>query len=189
MTRIEVLFDHPKRTLVVLAAVLAAIGIAIGSGATFTAQSANPSNTFASGTLTMSNSKDNAAILTASNIKPGDTTQGTVDIQNTGSISGTFTVSRSALTNSDATNPLSGVLDLTIKDCGDFAAGTPTCDVGDPVKYSGTLGAMTSSVALGTYAASEKHRFEFKVTFQSGAGNEYQGDSSTATFQWDATQS
>jgi hypothetical protein len=170
-----------------LAAVLLAVGIAIGSGAAFTAQTSNPSNTFASGTLSMSNSKDNAAILTASNMKPGDSATGTVDIQNNGTVSGAFSLSRSALSNSDSSNPMSDKMNLVVKDCGDFSSGTPTCDAGDPVKYSGTLTAMTSSVALGTYAADEKHRYEFTATFDASAGNQYQGDSTTATFQWDAT--
>jgi hypothetical protein len=186
MSRISILVKRPKRTLGALAAVLAAVGIAVGSGANFTATTSNPSNTFSAGSLSMSNSKDNAAILTASNLKPGDTTTGTVDIQNTGNLTGTFSLSRSALTDSDSVNPMSQKLDLTVKDCGNFSAGTPTCDVGDPVKYTGTLAAMTSSVALGSYAASDKHRYEFTVVFNSSAGNPYQGDSSTATFQWDA---
>jgi spore coat-associated protein N len=188
MPRIHVLIGRPWRTLGVLAVVLAAAGIAIGSGATFTAQSANPSNTFTSGTLTMSNSKDNAAVLTASNLKPGDVSTGTVDIQNTGSLAGTFSLSRTNLTNSDAANPMSQKMDLVVKDCGDFSSGTPSCDAGDPVKYSGTLDAMSGSSALGTYAANEKHRYEFAATFNSSAGNQYQGDNTSATFQWDAVQ-
>jgi spore coat-associated protein N len=188
MTRIDAMLVRPIRTLGVLAAVLAAIGVAIGSGATFSAQSANPSNTFASGTLTMSNSKDNQAVLTASNMKPGDSTTGTVDIQNTGSLSGTFSLSRTGLTNSDSVNKISTKLDLVVKDCGDFSGGTPTCEGADPVKYNGTLDAMNSSIALGTYAANEKHRYEFTATFNSSAGNEYQGDNTSATFQWDAVQ-
>jgi len=172
----------------VLATALAAVGVAVGSGANFTAQSANPGNAFAAGTLTMSNSKDAAAILTASNMKPGDTATGTVDIQNTGSLAGTFTLTRSALNDSDNVNPMSQKLNLVVKDCGDFSAGTPTCDAADPNKYSGTLAAMTSTVALSSYAANEKHRYEFTVTFDSSADNAYQGDSSTATFQWNATQ-
>jgi hypothetical protein len=188
MTRIGVLLHNPKRTLGVLAVVLAAAGIAAGSGAVFTAQTVNPSNTFTAGSLTMSNSKDNAAILSASNMIPGDTTTGTVDIQNTGTVSGTFSVSRSALNDTDGTNPLSAVLDLTIKDCGDFSSGTPTCDVGDPVKYTGTLAGMTTPAALGSYAANDKHRYEFTVHFQNAAGTQYQSDSSTATFQWNAVQ-
>ena len=186
MTRIEILMGEPKRTLGVLAAVLLAVAVAVGSGANFTAQSANPGNSFASGTLTMSNSKDNVAILTASNMKPGDSTSGTVDIQNTGSLSGTFSLSRTNLTDSDATNPMSNKLNLVVKDCGDFSSGTPTCDGGDPVKYTGTLAAMSSAVALGTYVANEKHRYEFTATFDSSGGDQYQGDSTSARFQWDA---
>ncbi|HYU61291.1 MAG TPA: TasA family protein [Solirubrobacterales bacterium] len=186
MERIEILIQQPKRTIGVLAAVLLAVAVAVGSGANFTAQTANPGNTFASGTLTMSNSKDNVAILTAANMKPGDTASGTVDIQNTGSLSGVFSLSRTNLTNSDAINPMSQKLDLVVKDCGDFSAGTPTCDAGDPEKYNGTLDAMTAAIALGTYASNEKHRYEFTATFNSSAGDVYQGDSTSARFQWDA---
>jgi hypothetical protein len=188
MSRIDVLLQHPKRTLSVLALVLLAVGVAVGSGANFSAQSANPSNTFTAGTLTMSNSNDAAAILNASNWKPGDTSTGTVDIENTGSLAGTFSLSRTALSNSDGSNPLSDKIDLVVKDCGDFSGGTPTCDPGDPTKYSGTLSAMTSSSTLGTYAANEKHRYQFAATFNSSAGNVYQGDNSSATFTWDAVQ-
>jgi hypothetical protein len=188
MDRLHALAARPKRTLGVLVVVLAAVGVAVGSGANFTAQTANPANTFSSGTLTMSNSKDGAAILTASNMKPGDTANGTVDIQNTGSIGGTFSLSRSALNDSDSANPMSQKLNVVAKDCGDFSAGTPTCDAGDPNVYTGTLAAMTGSSALGTYAPNDKHRYQFTVTFDSSAGTVYQGDSSTATFQWDAVQ-
>ena len=188
MSRIDVLLIHPKRTLGVLALVLIAVGIAVGSGANFSASSANPSNTFTAGTLTMSNSSDAAAVLTASNWKPGDTQTGTVDIANTGSLAGTFSLSRTALTNSDNANPMSDKINLIVKDCGDFSSGAPTCDAGDPVKYSGTLTAMTSNVALGTFAANEKHRYQFAATFDSSAGNVYQGANSQATFTWNAVQ-
>jgi hypothetical protein len=186
VTRIQSLARSPKRTLGVLAGVLIAVGIAVGSGANFTAQTSNPANTFASGSLSMTNSLDGAAVLTASGMVPGDTTTGTVDIENTGTLTGTFTLSRSALNDSDGTNPMSAQLDVVVKDCGDFSSGTPTCDGGDPDVYTGTLAAMTGSSALGDFDPNEKHRYQFTVTFNSGAGNAYQGDSSTATFQWDA---
>jgi spore coat-associated protein N len=191
MSRLEILIKRPKRTLAVLAVVLAAVGIAIGSGATFTATAANPGNTFASGTLSIGNTPS-GAILTASNMKPGDVATGTVDIQNTGTLTGTFIVRRSALTNSDSTNPMSDKLDLLIEDCGDFASGTPSCDPADPDIYSGTLTAMTGTYSLGSFpgnGTTGKHRYKFTVTFNSSAGNQYQGDDSTAEFTWDATQS
>jgi len=71
MSRLHVLAHRPRRTLAALATTLVAVGITAASGADFTATSANPGNTFATGTLTMSNSKAGAAILTASGIKPG----------------------------------------------------------------------------------------------------------------------
>ncbi len=190
MSRLNILARRPKRTLGVLATALAATGVAIGSGAAFTAQTANPSNTFTAGTLTMSNSLDNAAVLTASNMKPGDVSTGTVDIANTGSVGGTFTLSRTNLTNSDAANPMSAKLNVLVEDCGDFAAGTPACDPSDADVYSGTLDAMNGTYSLGSFAGGTdagKHRYKFTVTFDSTAGNPYQGDNSSARFQWDAT--
>jgi len=177
---------HPLRALGALGALIAAVAVAVGSSASFTASSANPSNTFAAGTLSILNSKEGLAVLTASDMKPGDSATGTVDVQNSGSLSGAFALSRSSISDSDATFPMSAKLDLVVKDCGDFSSGTPTCDAGDPVKYTGTIAAM-GSTALGTFAASEKHRYQFAVTFNSSANNNYQGDSSSVEFDWDAS--
>jgi hypothetical protein len=178
---------HPMRALGALTALIAAVAVAVGSSASFTATSANPSNTFAAGTLSILNSKEGLAVLTASNMKPGDpATTGLVDVQNNGTLSGAFTLSQSGISDSDGAHPMSAKLDLVVKDCGDFASGTPTCDAGDPVKYTGTIAAMTST-ALGTFAASEKHRYQFAVTFNSGADNNYQGDSSSVEFDWNAS--
>lgn len=178
---------HPLRALGALAALVAAVAVAVGSSASFTASSANPSNTFAAGTLSILNSKEGLAVLTASGMKPGDSATGTVDVQNSGSLSGAFTLSRSGISDSDGSNPMSAKLDLVVKDCGDFSSGTPTCDVGDPVMYTGTIAAMNSAVALGTFAASDKHRYQFAVTFNSSADNNYQGDSSSVQFDWNAS--
>ena len=187
MTRLKVLVNRPRRTLAALATVLVAVGITAASGASFTASSASPGNVFATGTLTMSSSKDNAAIMNVGNLRPGDpASTGQVDIQNTGSLSGAFTVSRSALTDSDATNPLSGKLNVVIADCGVWSGGSAPSCTGATTKYTGTLAGLTSAVNLGTFVASEKHRYQFSVTLDSTADNGYQGDSSNATFTFNA---
>jgi predicted ribosomally synthesized peptide with SipW-like signal peptide len=186
MTTFAYLARHPRRALAALAALAVAGAVAVGSSASFTASSANPNNTFAAGTLSILNSKEGLAVLTASDMKPGDSASGTVDVENSGSLSGAFTLSRSNIVDSDGSNPLSAKLNLVVKDCGDFSSGTPTCDAGDPQRYSGTIAAM-GSVALGTFAASEKHRYEFAVTFDASAGNAYQGDSSSVQFDWNAS--
>jgi spore coat-associated protein N len=187
MSRLHVLVHRPRRTLAALATVLVAVGVTAASGADFTATSANPGNSFATGTLSISNTKTAAAMLTATGLRPGGTaTTGQVDIGNTGTLSGAFTLSRGTPDDSDSTNPLSGKLNITVVDCGDFSSGTPTCAGGDPVKYSGTLADMSSAVALGTFAGGDKHRYEFSVSLDSSAGNAYQGDSSQVEFTWNA---
>jgi spore coat-associated protein N len=186
MTTLHFVARHPMRMLGAFSALIAAVAVAVGSSASFTASSANPSNTFATGTLSILNSKEGLAVLTASGMKPGDSATGTVDVQNTGSLSGAFSLSRSNIVDSDGANPLSAKLNLVVKDCGDFSLGTPTCDAGDPQKYSGTIAAMGSS-ALGTFAANEKHRYQFAVTFDSSADDAYQGDNSSVQFDWNAS--
>ena len=188
MSRMQTLVQRPKRTLAALATVLVAVGLTAASGANFTAQSANPTNVMTAGTLTMDNSLAGAAILTASNMRPnGPATTGTVDIKNTGSLSAPFTLSKGTLVDSDSGFPLSGKLNTSVIDCGDFSSGTPTCAVGDPIVYGGTLAGMGSALGLGTYAADEQHRYEFSVALDTSADNDYQGDNSTVQFVWNAT--
>ena len=196
MSRFKLLAASPRRALAALATVLVAVGLTAASGANFNAQSANPNNTFTAGTLSMFNSKDNAAILTATNMRPGDPVPatGTVDIANTGSLSAPFVLSKGSVTNTDGTNPMADKLNLTVTDCGTFSgtpATAPSCDVTDPTVYAGTvtqMGTTGHAVApLGTFAAGEKHRYKFDVALDSSADDNYQGDSATAQFLWNAT--
>jgi hypothetical protein len=194
MSRLKVLAAQPRIALGALLTLLLATGAVVGSGADFTASSANPANTFASGTLSIANSKDGTAILSAGSLKPAGTpAAGTVDIQNDGDLSGAFTVGRTTPIDSDIANPLSGKLDVTIVDCGAFAGATPpTCGDGDDVdKYSGgTLAEMGTPghliAALGTYAPGEQHRYRFTVQLDGSAGNAYQGDNSLVEFDFNA---
>jgi len=168
-----------QRTRIIagLATALAATGVAVGSGATFTSQTANPANTFTSGTLTQTNSKAGASILTGSNMKPGDVKTGEVTIKNTGSIAGDFKLSEKNAAN--AFN--AGSLKLKIED---VSTATPT------QVYSGDLGGVAGAgIALGSYAAGEQHTYKFTVTLDQNAPNTDQGKSATADYQWDAVQS
>jgi hypothetical protein len=184
MSRLTVLAAHPRRTLSTLALVLAALGITVGSGANFTASKANAANTFSSGTLSIANSPT-GAILSVPGLTPGATADGYVDIENTGSLSGAFSLTSSGETGAAA---LLGALDLVVKDCGTFASGTPTCDAGDTTVYTGKVGAMDAGAnALGTFAAADKHKYWFKVTLPSSAGDALQGLTSGVQFDWSAT--
>ena len=194
MSRLKVLVGSPRPALGALFTLLLAAGAVVGSGADFTASSANPANTFTSGTLSMVNSKAGVAVLQAGNMRPGDpATVGTVDIENSGSLAGTFTLSRTAPVDSDASNPMSAKLNVTVVDCGTFAGSTaPTCGNGDDVvKYSGgTLAQMGTPghliSGLGSYAPGAKHRYRFSVALDASAGDAYQGDSSSVRFDFNA---
>ncbi len=169
------------------ASIVLASAFLVGSGADFTSTSANPSNVFTAGKIVNSNSKDGAAILTMDKMKPGDVQTGTVTIQNTGDISGAFTLSMQKTADTTGTNPvrsghLFNVLTLKIED-------------GSTVVYNGNLKDFTSLAAV-TYAASASHTYTFTVTFPKGdipadnasGDNAYMGSSSTVEFDWAAIQ-
>ena len=122
MSRLSVLVSRPRRTLAALATVLVAVGITAASGADFTATSANADTTFATGTLTISTPPRARRSSSTADMRPGDPARtGTVDIKNTGSLSGVFELTRGTVVDSDATYKLSTKLNLVIKDCGLFA--------------------------------------------------------------------
>ena len=193
MSRLRALAGQPKTALGALVTVLLAATAVAGSGADFTASSANPANTFSAGTLSIANSRAGTAILTTTDLRPGEPAQtGVVDIENDGSLNGAFTLSRRAVSDSDSAHPLSAKLDLTVVDCGPFAGATaPTCGDGDDApKYAGTLADMGTAGhevgALGTFAAGAKHRYRFTVGLNGSAGAAYQGGTSSLQFDFDA---
>ena len=161
----------PRRTIAGLATVLAAAGVAVGSGATYSAQTANPTNTFVSGTLLHSNSKNGVAIVTGANLKPGDVRTGETKIKNTGTLAGTFTLSET----NDSTTFAAGMLDLVI----DEVNGATTKTI-----YTGDLGSATP-IDLGSFAPNEERTYKYTVTLDSAAPNSQQGKSATADYVFD----
>ncbi|MEA2277685.1 MAG: hypothetical protein QOI62_1847 [Solirubrobacteraceae bacterium] len=183
MSRLHVLAAHPRRTLATLAVVLTAVGITVGSGASFTASAANAGNVFATGTLSIANTPG-TAVFNAAGMKPGDVNTGTVDIQNTGTLSGDFKLATATPTGSTA---LLNQLDLAVADCGAWTTTAPTCATTTSV-YGGKVGALTNA-ALGAFAGGVKHRYRFTVTLPSTTDDTFQGKTAQVDFAWSATQS
>jgi len=168
------LIRNPRRAIVALLTALAATAAAVGSGADFSSHSANPANTFSSGTLVQSNSKNGVAIVTGANLKPGDTRSGEVTITNTGSLAGTF-----KLAESNATNAF-GAGDMTLK-IDDVSGKTPVS------VYSGDIGKVPAEgIGLGSYAAGEARTYRFTATFAQTSPNSDQGKAAKADYEWDA---
>ncbi|MFH1574280.1 MAG: hypothetical protein ABIG68_09870 [Acidobacteriota bacterium] len=159
----------------------------LGSGAAYTATSANPANVFTAGNLHHTNSKSGSAILTASLMKPGDSVQGTVTIANDGNLAGTFSLTTSGLTNTPGPNGgnLSNVLQLRIVDQTTSTTIYPTA----PITAVGT-------VAAGTFAAGDSRTYQFTITFPDGGtpgsnttgDNAYKSSSMSIQFNWNEVQ-
>jgi spore coat-associated protein N len=177
---------NPRAVLTALATIGLAGAVTAGSGANFTAQMANPGNLVAAGTLAMSNSKADTAVLTTSNLKPGQSVTGTVDVQNTGSLDGVFSLAKANLVDTPATPAFSSKLTLTVTDLGDPTVTPAPAPV---QKYSGTVAGM-GTLALGTWVPDEKHRYQFVITFPDGGGNgaddAYQGAQTTVDYTFAA---
>lgn len=172
------------KILASLGAVAATGVVAVGGTyANFTATPTTISNNaFTTGTLSMSRS-GSGAILSASALKIGQESTGSVTITNTGSLAGAYTLSGST----SGSSTLAGALQLVVyKDTDNDSLSQI---------YSGSLAGF-SSVALGTFAASgssgDAHTFYFHVslpTTGTDAGdNALQGTSASASFTWSAVQ-
>jgi len=201
MSRFAFMARRPKRTLAVLALLLVAIAVTVGSGANFTAQTANPTNTFTAGTLSMSNSKNGAAIFTSPPLwKPGDSQTGIVDIQNTGTLNGNFVLSTSNINPTPAPG-LSSVMKVQIDDCGDFTGPggitPPTCTAPSmqTIYPAGSIAGLSGLATPGTgpgatFVPNEKRRYFITVSWPNGTpavDNPLQGANMTFDFVWSAT--
>ena len=185
-----------RKQLGTLALGLCAVAVSVGSGADFSAQSANPENTFTSGTLKIDNSREGAAILQVANLQPGGPPQsGVVDIRNSGSLPGDFSLRRSSQWSDDdgaeGSAPFTTRLLLTVRDCGQPIGRLTVAECGDGndvVVFNGSIEDMHDPVPVGRFQSDERHRFQFSVALSPLANNVYQGDSARVGFTWNAVQ-
>ena len=180
----------PRRMLLSAAVLLLAGAGLVGSGANFTATSANPSSVLTTGIVRQSNSMSGSAVLTVPSMAPGDSATGTVDIGNTGDLPAVVSVSLGGLVDTPASANFSSYLKLDVADLG-----TPGCTTScaSPVQlYSGTLRGAIATSDLGTFAPATSHRYRFTVTYPNGgsggADNAYGGARSSFDISWGARQ-
>jgi uncharacterized RmlC-like cupin family protein len=170
MDRLRLLI-HSRHWLLLAALALAslALGSAMFSGASFTSKSANTAS-LAAGSVQLSSSRQNQAIVEASGMKPGATREGTISIGNQGNVAGTVTLKATGLSGA----ALASALELTVYDV--TGASTQV--------WSGKL-ASFSSVGLGSFAAAQTRTYRLVLAWPA-ASNEasLQGASTSLTFQW-----
>lgn len=170
MERVRLLI-HSRHWLLLAALALVALtlGSAMFSGASFTSKSANKAS-LAAGSVQLSSSKANQAIVSATGMEPGVSREGTIVIGNQGDVAGTVTLKASGLTGTT----LAGVIDLKVDD---ITSGTTQ-------KWSGKLGSF-SSLALGSFAASTSRSYRFTLSWPAASDSaSLQGTSTALTFEW-----
>jgi hypothetical protein len=167
----------------------------------FDATTTNPGNSFSAGTLTMTNSSANSAIVTLSNMKPGDATAasptGDVTITNSGSLAARMSLTEAVTAAGAGTPAFAHDLQLTITDTTNSNFGSTGCNASNVI-YSGafdSVGTITflrnSLGCVASWNAGEAHTYHFQVTFPdsgSSSDNQYQGTTATATLSWQGSQ-
>jgi hypothetical protein len=168
--------------LEVLALVVVAICLAVLSSSSTPARADLELTSGPGDSLTLSNDKEGAAILSLDEMRPGDSVTDTVTLGNTGTVPGDLSLSTSNLLDTPGAGggALSGKLDLVIRDI---------TNTGSPLMvFSGKIGALTP-FGLGTLAAGASRVYEFRVSFPdagAGAENAFQGSAVSIQFDWTA---
>ncbi len=196
------------RTIVVFVLVLAAIGAALRGGvlggtfALFSAASSNSSDSYAAGTVRLSDNDAGAAVLTLDSAKPGDSDTGCIAVTYGGSLPATVRLYAStsgalvpyvnlAITRGSDPSP-------SFRSCASFAADpTNYIGAGAGVVYSGPLSSFPTSYAgglvdpatgaPGTWNTNDRRVYRLVLTLQDN--NNAQGLTGAATLTWEARNS
>jgi hypothetical protein len=189
------------RKLLASALVLGVAGTVAGVGtfSAFSSTTSNPSNAFATGTVTLGSNSLGASVLSLSNAVPGaSATPGCIKVSYTGSLASTVKLYATV------SGSLAPYLNLTVTRGTETAPSFPSCStftadatnylgLGAGVLYSGTLGSYPTTYATGiddaaaqTWNTNNAHSYKFQLTLPSGVASAAQGLTASASFTWEA---
>jgi predicted ribosomally synthesized peptide with SipW-like signal peptide len=180
--------------LLFVGVVAASLGVA--SNAIFTDSADVEANVFSTGTVDIETDHPTTAVVTFTNMAPGDSTGGqSLTVFNEGSLELRYAVTMTA--DNEDLKDLYAELDLTIReegtDCTTFD-GTPLYGPASPFLLSGNLigdptpGEDTGDQILTTTSPGDSKVLCFKVDLPLGAPNDVQDASTTAVFTFEAEQ-
>ena len=164
--------------------------VVTGSRAAFTASTANGSNTFTAGTVTLSDDDSGSVMFNLTGMKPGDTATKCVNVTYTGSLAADV-----KLYGTVGGTGLATYLD-TVIDVGTGAAGGATTDctgfTGPTNLHNGTLEAFGTAYtdytngAGGFTGATNPSTRSYRVTVTLQDNNLAQGKTASVAFTWEA---
>ncbi len=181
-----------KSKILISIMTIALVASLAGTGlyALFSDTETSTGNTFTAGTLDLSIAAGTGALpFTFTNMKPGDIVSNTIIVTNVGSLGGTL-YGRCSYT--ELVDP------IPLSDLGDVLDVTSWNDpqMGAPINPGMTLKAFVAQTGVtvtgfggtwmpyGTLASTATGTFDMTVTFNTAAGNQYQGDSIDMTFEF-----
>jgi hypothetical protein len=171
-----------------------------GSNAAFTATTTSPGNSWTAGTVALENNAIDGTFrnvgqttFSVTDIKPGDSDEACITVRSQGTVpgNGRFFVSNVTGTPGPGLGDLTTQIDLTVEagtgsavDCSDFTSASTVLSSVPLSSAPASYAAAANSWALaGT--AGETRTYRVSYTFDSAAGNAYQGSSAGATFNWE----
>jgi hypothetical protein len=191
--------DRRKRTAFGLLARLGAVGVGLlvmsllvvtGSRAAFTASTANGSNTFTAGTVTLADDDAGSVMFNLTGMKPGDTATKCVNVTYTGSLAADV-----KLYGTVGGTGLATYLD-TVVDVGTGATGGASTDctgfTAPSNLHNGTLAAFGtahtdySNGAAGFAGATNPSTKSYRFTVTLQDNNLAQGKTASVAFTWEA---
>lgn len=162
--------SHRLLLLAALALASLAVGTAMFSGARFSSKSTN-SASLAAASVQIGSTMPNQAIVAATGMEPGGSSQGTISISNDGDVAGTVTLKASGLTGA----VLADVVELRIDD----VTGSTS------KKWSGKLDTF-SQLSLGSFAVDATRKYRFTLSWPSSADEaSLQGTSTSVALKWE----
>jgi spore coat-associated protein N len=182
---------HGRRAGLLGLLAVALVGGSLSAGALslalFTSTAASSGNAFAAGTVVIGVAPATAAV-TASNMMPGDTVNGSLTVSNTGTAQLRYAMT-SASTNADS-KALRDQLQLTVKTAGTSCAAFDGTSLYGGALSAAAFGSVTAGQQTGdrTVNAGANEILCFRATLPIATGNTFQGATTTATFTFDAEQ-
>lgn len=180
---------------VLLGGVMAAISVLGTSSAAFQGTTKNETDSWAAGTVTLTDDDSQSAMFTVTNMVPGDAAERCIEVEYTGSSSDITPIKLYTTIGTNVDN-FADYINLTVEqgsgatfgNCSQFVA-SPTTPLIDSQPLS-TVASSHSNFATGVgsfkpTSGSTKVSFRFSVELDTATPNTSQGDSAGATFTWE----
>jgi hypothetical protein len=176
--------------LVLLGLVVAGV-VGTATYAAFSSTTANPGDSFAAGTVYLTDNDSNARMLSLTGAKPGDSVTSCIGVTYGGTLQAAV-----HLYSPNVSGSIASYVNLTVTR-GSGAAGFGNCTgftstgTGDGQIYSGTLAAFPSTYGTGivdpqNWSNGSAHVYKFVATLSASAPAAAQATSGSADFTWEA---